>query len=212
MSGLMLRLKRIGPRSLVLCAGKRIYFRILARRYRFSNWHASAPYECRPYKAEVVALANTVDPAVVLEIGCGLGEIISRVNCDSRYGVDLDAAVLEGARFLHGNACRFAVGSLSDGDALFQFVRDRVDLLILVNWPHRLSWPDLSSAVEKVIHGLGARYVLIDGIRPEVTGYANYHGRTRFEAWGEIACEKISSDGARVLYLVRCGNGPGRVE
>ena len=65
----------------------RLWLKALCRVFRFDPWHAAAPYSCRPYKSQVVALANSLRPAVALEIGCGLGDILSRVDARERIGL-----------------------------------------------------------------------------------------------------------------------------
>src|SRR5882724_2411371 len=59
------------------CLFERAWLRTIRRVFRFDEWHANAPYACRPYKKSVVDLANSLRPNTVVEVGCGLGEILS---------------------------------------------------------------------------------------------------------------------------------------
>jgi len=61
--------------------------------FGFDRWHASAPYSCRPYKELVVELANALQPSIAVEVGCGLGDIISRIKAADRFGIDSDHAL-----------------------------------------------------------------------------------------------------------------------
>ena len=41
---------------------------------------------CRPYKREVVDIVNSLRPNSVVEVGCGLGEIVGRACARERFG------------------------------------------------------------------------------------------------------------------------------
>ena len=47
-------------------------------------------------------LVNALTPERVVEVGCGLGDILSRIEARDRFGLDEDANVIRAARFLHG--------------------------------------------------------------------------------------------------------------
>jgi SAM-dependent methyltransferase len=179
-----------------------MYFHYLAKRHHFDDWHSTAPFECRPYKAEVVKLANSVSAASVLEIGCGLGEIISRVNAERRIGIDINQAVVYAARNLYGNLCTFEVSSLTDIETLRVQCGAHVDLLIMVNWPHLLPWHELSTQIKSIIECMQIKHIVIDGISDVALDYAHHHGSQNFGQIGEIVKSVPASDGVRTLYLL----------
>jgi hypothetical protein len=197
------RLSLIGWKSMFLCIMKKIFFRFLGFRYGFGSWHASAPYECRPYKAEVVSLANGLQPSITVEIGCGLGEILSRVCGHKRLGFDVDPAVITAARQLYGQKCEFGVASIANIDAICQAVGESADLLIMVNWPHGLPWKEFSVNVLSLARALSIRHVLMDTIVPGTPGYAHYHSRGDLEILGDIVITHQAVDGVRQLHVVR---------
>lgn len=57
-----------------------VLYRILHIFFHFDKWHMNAIYNITPYKKEVVKIINEIRPKFVIEIGCGLGEIISRIK------------------------------------------------------------------------------------------------------------------------------------
>lgn len=76
---------------------------LLRKKYNFPDWHI-APIEYRPYAQYVSKIVNeyVADSAgVVVEIGCGLGEIISSIRVKRKFGFDIKKEVLQAARLLH---------------------------------------------------------------------------------------------------------------
>jgi hypothetical protein len=131
--------------------------------FGFDKWHAAAPYCCRAYKQAVVALANESRPSVVVEVGCGLGDIISRVSASERVGIDSDRRVIRAARFMHRTG-RWDQGSV-DAVATAVTPSRRIDCLIMVNWIHTLSPEELAAAILPLI--VRIRYLIVDAIDPD---------------------------------------------
>ena len=89
----------------------RNYF--LWRKYKFNKWHIAENFYRRPYKLIAVNLANSLDIDNAVEVGCGLGEIISRVNATVRVGIDNEKAVITAASKIY-KGVNFKCGSFSD--------------------------------------------------------------------------------------------------
>jgi hypothetical protein len=168
------------------CRGTRLWLGALRAVFGFDRWHAAAPYACRPYKGAVVALANALRPAVAVEVGCGLGDIISRVSAAECVGIDADARVIRAARFLHRRG-RWIHGESSCVPRLFPGPR-RIDCLIMVNWIHRLSPEELA----RLLHPLLAttRYLILDAVDAEAP--QSYRHRHDFGFLG-AAARRVSS-------------------
>src|ERR1700683_5160229 len=101
MKAALLTARRSGVWAKFRCRVDRLGLGALRLLFGVDRWHASAPYSWRPYKELVVELANALEPSIAVEVGCGLGDIISRVNAVERFGIDSDARVIRAARFLH---------------------------------------------------------------------------------------------------------------
>jgi SAM-dependent methyltransferase len=143
------------------CRAERAWLNALRRVFRFDAWHANAPYACRPYKRRVVEMANSLQAHIVVEVGCGLGDILSRVNAQHRYGLDLDPRVIKAARFLHPRQIEWIAGTtaeLHERIASFAFV----DCLIMVNWIHNLSSDELAAVLEPFLRK--TRYLIVDAL------------------------------------------------
>jgi hypothetical protein len=168
--------------SRVRCRADRLRLHALRLLFRFDPWHAAAPYSCRPYKALVVELANALQPKVAVEIGCGLGEIIGRINAADRFGVDADNRVLRAARFLH---CGRGFWIHGEGDCIERLVAPerKIDCLIMVNWIHSLSPEHLSDLVVPLLSR--TRFLIVDAI--DVDGPNSYRHKHDFEFLSKLA-------------------------
>jgi SAM-dependent methyltransferase len=158
----------MGPRRLAKIGFDRFRLAVLARYYGFHPWHAASPSSRRPYRYVVAELVNSVAPQVVVEVGCGLGEILSRVRAAERYGYDIDAGVIRAARFLHGPGITFVHGDAS------QVAQKNIDVLILVNWIHELGPSELEGLLQPLLGR--TRLLVLDAIDVDSSaGYAHKH-------------------------------------
>jgi SAM-dependent methyltransferase len=197
------QLRSVGVGGIVACLLKKLRYRLLARRHGFDAWHAKSPYECRGYKREVVQLAEGLRPQAVVEIGCGLGEILSRVSDCRRFGFDIDARVVPAARELHGAGCRFECAGLADVDKVQRAVGDiGADLLVMVNWPHALPWSELAAQVRRLALAVSLKHLIIDTIAPGTPGYAHHHSAAELRELGPVLKSLSSIDGVRTLHVV----------
>ncbi len=188
---------------LVQCIPDFRLYRHLQEEFGFDPWHVKSPYRRRPYKRRVVAMIDDFAPQTVVEIGCGLGEIISHTKAPRRFGIDLEAAVIEAAKSLHGSAVTFHQGDLRKPEEIAAVVGGPIDVLVAVNWPHMLPFEE----IEKAIAGLQAqtpvRRLVIDTIYPDRTGYQHYHTRKDVERLGEVTATVPGGDFIRDLHAVR---------
>jgi SAM-dependent methyltransferase len=165
------------------CRWARLWVRGLRWVFHFDPWHASAPYVCRPYKRMVVELANALAPNTAVEIGCGLGEILSRVTATERFGFDADEAVIRAARFLHGGKAHWLHAELAAVAPLLP-QKARIDCLIMVNWIHNLSPDDLWRGLLPLLPR--TEWLILDAIdRDGPTSYRFKHDFAIFNAVAE---------------------------
>lgn len=157
------------------CRCERAWLRGVRCAFGFDAWHAAAPYACRPYKRQVVQLVNSLQPATVVEVGCGLGDILSRVKAVSRFGLDTDPAVIRAARFLHPRAIRWIQGDISAIAAVLPAAHP-IDCLIMVNWIHNLSPEQLAACILPLLPRTG--YLILDAIDSD--GPASYRFKHDF--------------------------------
>jgi hypothetical protein len=147
----------------VRCRLDRLWLTGLRHLLKFDAWHAAAPYSCRPYKRRIVELANSLRLDVAVEVGCGLGDILSRVEARVRFGFDTELAVIQAARWLHPVRTRWIHGDASA--VLRRLPRSlRIDCLIMVNWIHNLSPQQLAACLLPLLPR--TTYLILDAIDP----------------------------------------------
>lgn len=101
--------------------------------YHFDSWHIS-PSGNRIYPEAIISFVKEKYPLDdICEIGCGLGDTISKLEGKNMIGLDYDENVLKAASFLHKKKCylrfmKFVFPSSS--------LEGKYDLIIAVNWIH----------------------------------------------------------------------------
>lgn len=161
------KLRALSVKRSLLRPFVRLFYWGLQQRFHFGPWHKNNSFYDRPYKALAVQMANELRPKVVVDVGCGLGEILARVDAPLRVGYDTEEGAIKAARLLYGRRATFLSGSLQD-------VREkRIDLLILLGWAHVLSPEKLAALLEPLLGR--CTYLLLDTINNEVPGYPFYH-------------------------------------
>jgi hypothetical protein len=142
-------------------------FRCLAWDCRVDKWHFLNNYYNREYKKRAVALANTISIRTVAEVGCGFGDVISRVNAINKLAIDRDPNVIKVARRCCGSKIQFIQGSLDNLPPI------DCCLLICLNWVHELHVSQLRSFLfNKKIR---FKYILMDQILADTPNYPFYH-------------------------------------
>lgn len=206
MIGLLLtKLKSLGPRRF-LQAGSAVAINfVLQKIYRFDPWHIGGNYYSRPYKARVIALAETHHPQTVVEIGAGLCDIIGRVKAHQRVGLDMDEKVLKAARHLVSRNVKLARANFLDAESVIAALKTTnaksIDCLILVNWIHMIGIDEIQSILRRISEVVPIRRVLFDAIKAGTSGYRHHHGASDFARLGTIV-ETRAGDEVRDLVLV----------
>lgn len=146
---------------------------ILQRIYKFNDWHLSLLDE-RPYALEVVRecskLYNTGGVCVV-EIGCGIGEIIGHIHAPNslRYGYDINEANIKAGRIMNRNVC-FRLGTFGDVDI------GKIDCLIMVDFTFIIEPQKLAYDMKELLSRNDVKRIVIDTYRNNVgTEYTYSH-------------------------------------
>jgi SAM-dependent methyltransferase len=120
--------------------------------FRFDRWHI-IPLSNRPYARDIISYLNSLPKEQrtnVLEIGCGLGDIIRHIEFKERVGLDADKNVLRAARFLawlrRSKKMRFARFDFPDS-----ILSGSYEVIIMVNWIHTICPQVLKGKLEEYV-------------------------------------------------------------
>ncbi|MFC4590300.1 class I SAM-dependent methyltransferase [Sphaerisporangium corydalis] len=188
-------------RVAIALAGKALQFPLMMV-FGGTRWHLRG-YHTTNYKKVAVAMAGTVAaPAgVVAEVGCGLGDILTRVEARHRLGFDIDRGVIAWARFLRRfgrSRAEFAVGSF---DALARSEHEAIDLLIMTGWFHYMPDDWIRDQMRSLLAVKRVRHLLVDE-------FPDQRGRIE-RLFDELALQvdrRHDWQDDKFLFLYRCGD------
>ncbi|MBU5477606.1 class I SAM-dependent methyltransferase [Eubacterium sp. MSJ-13] len=130
---------------------------ILYKIYKFDEWHL-IPLEDRKYVSDVVNTINKKDDIrTVLEIGCGLGDIVRNVYGKKCVGYDVSESVISAARLL-SHRTKFFVGTF---DKIFH---KKIDCLITVNFIHGIPTEELREIYKEFFINNRVKYLVLDTV------------------------------------------------
>ena len=144
--------------------------KILYKIFHFDEWHLGVPSK-RPYFNHTVRKVNEIlksyDCGCVVEVGCGLGDIINKIEWSEKYGYDIEANAIHAARFLYPKVF-FYEGS-------FDAVKNKnIRIIIALNFLHRLDDEECKKAFENLIHENKVERIVVDELT-EGGGYRYIH-------------------------------------
>jgi len=181
----------------------RNYF--LCKIFKFNAWHINSNYYLRPYKKVAVEMANSLKFNSVIDLGCGLCDILSRIRCNRKIGVDIDNNIIKACKFIF-NKIRFINASIfEDYDKLnlnnIYFPKD--NLLICLNWLHGYSWEKIQEVLKNMFISNNVDYLIIDIINFDPKNqYQFHHTEDDLLKIGNILIKQKIEDSNRTLYLL----------
>ena len=106
---------------------------ILYKIFNFDRWHATTVVG-NNYVPLIIKIVNSSNATNVVEIGCGLGEIILNVDAKNKLCLDNSQEVLNAASFI--SKLKFKNAVFKKFDFINDSLQDKFDVIIMVNWPH----------------------------------------------------------------------------
>ncbi len=165
-----------------------IYYKIMQKIFKFAPWHVGNPYELsdeRDYKKRIVEELNQLNLDTVVELGCGLGEIIKRIKATRKYGIDIDDKAIAFAARHNTKGVIFKNGSFRD---VLTLGIKKIDCLIMVNWTFSIEPEILKKEMDNLIGNLDITYIVTESI-----AYECYHNWDELIG-GHYQCIKTISD------------------
>jgi SAM-dependent methyltransferase len=121
----------------------RLYLKII---FRFQNWHLS-PYSNKKYCHLIIEELNKKEKREsALDLGCGLGDILIRLNYNRKLGIDVDQNVIRAAHFWnYFRFFQFGKSTYICQDIFDQNLEGTYDAIVIVNWIHNIDPKGLKS-------------------------------------------------------------------
>ncbi|MCH5256490.1 MAG: hypothetical protein J1D87_04315 [Lachnospiraceae bacterium] len=124
------KIKEVGVKNCVRGAILRLKYIKLQKKYGFDTWHLS-PYEWRAYSQKTALYINSHGAKKVIDIGCGLGGLLSHINADSKIGLDIHEEVILAAKELGDKSIAYRVGSFNE-----VINEKNIDYLVTLGFTH----------------------------------------------------------------------------
>lgn len=172
--------------------------------FRFDRWHYRVVRENCAYFDRVRELHSRIAPGTTVEVGCGLGEILSGLRSTTRVGVDRDAGVIRAARAIRPRSMTFVTDTEFAALDIAPAPAAPV-CLIFLNWFHVCAAEDVQRIACEYAGATGATHVLFDVIKPGTSAYRFHHPSALLEPLGSVAAVVDAGDGIRDLVLVKVG-------
>ena len=191
-----------------LCIFQRLYYRFRLNGLNIDKWHLKGTFFCRKYKILALNLINELNPKLYIDIGCGLGELLSRVKLNVHYklGYDKEKILREANLILQKNKFEY----FSSEKKLIKYANelniknDELIVISMLNFVHDLNLKELKHIINKYQQQLGSYILLIDNIFQKEKVYKNNHHQFLFNHDGLIKY-LYKVDNLRSLYCIKIG-------
>ena len=190
------------------CLFQRSIYFIKFRNIEIYKWHLLGTFFCRTYKIESLKIINYLRPDIYIDIGCGLGEILTKVKIppEKKWGYDIDLNLIKVHKIFNKKNFTF----FSDEKDLLSYAKnlriekDNCVVVSMLNFSHILSKVDLENIINKYFNAIGKYTLLIDNIYVDSKEYKYNHHEFLYNHNGLIKyIHKV--DQLRSLYCLEIG-------
>lgn len=160
------KLAEVGFANCMKGTFRRGYYRRLQKKYQFESWHLS-PYELREYAQKTAEYVSSKQADLVVDIGCGLGEIIRHIQAKRRIGIDIQQEVVLAAKFLDKTKeIEFRKGSGSELGS-----HQVIDYLITLGFMHGSNEDVWRPIYHKMIQENQIKHIIVDTLPAREDSY-----------------------------------------
>jgi uncharacterized UPF0146 family protein len=154
-----------------------IGYGILQKIFGFHKWHMT-PVEQRPYGMEIIKWCNRLlargigaNSGKVIEVGCGLGDIVAKIKTknSNKVGYDIDEKVIKAAKIIHPGI-KFQVDSFAP-----DIRGERILIFIAVNFLYALDSKTVKKEFKKLLTDNDVKYIITETMYPITPNYPNSH-------------------------------------
>lgn len=157
------KIKEVGLKNVIIGSAKRIKYMKLIKKYHFDTWHLS-PYEWREYAQACVEYINAHNCKTIVDIGCGLGEILQHVKADKKIGLDMQEEVIMAARELNDGSVHLETGSFDE------LTEKPIDYLVTLGFMHGGTESVWIEPYRKTAEKNDVRHFIVDTVPDQAFG------------------------------------------
>lgn len=133
-----------------------MYRKTVCKLFKVEEWHYGSGAEQRPYSICTYNLINGMKPlGKVVEVGCGLGDILSKIETKNKVGYDINPNVIKASKIIHPKL-KTCVGSFDD------IRNEEIDILYCVDVLHILPDNDFRKKYEELIEENKIENIIVD--------------------------------------------------
>lgn len=189
--------KEVGLKNLMIGIVKIFWYKILQKKYHFESWHLT-PYELRKYVQIVAEYVNDQNAEYVVDLGCGLGELIRHIKAKRRRGIDILDETINTARHLH----RFTDIEFKKGSFDELGTEQNIDYLITLGFMHGSPQEVWKPIYCKACKQNNIKHIIVDSTQPTEECYRLDFSQILPSEYEE--CNKIGPLlGGRYLYVYK---------
>ncbi len=135
--------------------------------FRLKKWHISNIRYFRQYQESSLRILDFLNPKIVIEFGCGLGEVSRNINNLERLIlIDEDPQIIKILKLFKRKNETIAQFDFCDSSSVVSYLKSigiaKIDALVALNFLHQLDKQDIVDALALYHDLLEIEYVLID--------------------------------------------------
>ena len=200
----LLQLKNIFNKS--RCIIERIKYKYILYNHDIDPWHLKGTFQCRIYKKLAYKLVMELEPSLYIDIGCGLGEILSKIKLPAHQKIGLDIGKGIGKSITKINKNKFIFFE-NEKNLINYFTKindEKKIVITMLNFCHNISHNDLVRRLEIYKKTLGKYILIIDNIFTRSKEYRYDHHDFLYSQKGLIDYhDKV--DNLRSIYVLNIG-------
>jgi len=162
----------------ILCIFQRIKYRLLLYKLNIDPWHLNGTFYCRRYKIKTLEIINKINPNFYIDIGCGIGEILNKVELSSnnKFGFDIDESIAPAIKKLKGD---FYFSS--NKNTFYSELKEKINgknnkiIVSLLGFSHKISDKKLFNYLNELRFILGPYILITDSVYDNSKEYKYSH-------------------------------------
>ena len=146
---------------------QRIRYKFLFYGLNIDGWHLKGTFYCRKYKIKTLEIIKKIKPNYYIDIGCGIGEILNKVELSSekKFGFDIDERLTPAIKKIKGDF-NFSSNKKKFYDLLKENIKGQNNKIIvsLLGFSHKISDKELFIYLNELRLILGPYILITDSV------------------------------------------------